>query len=189
MVKRLVIVLFTSLLLFYGCGDDEEDDSGEVAETSDSAVSKALFSYNYTDANVTEPFHAYDRTQFRIIHNGICNYSFSFKKISTGEITEIAQGYGGLNALKVYPLVADNYLLDVSTGEGCDWKVEIESIGGVSSNGDWSNGGNSGNDTDTSDEDSEFGQGCCSSHGGADRCEDGRVVCKDGTLSPTCTCP
>ena len=32
------------------------------------------------------------------------------------------------------------------------------------------------------------GQGCCSWHGGQCGCEGNRVVCCDGTLSPTCTC-
>lgn len=32
-------------------------------------------------------------------------------------------------------------------------------------------------------------RGCCSRHGGVAGCnEDGRQICKDGTLSPTCTC-
>jgi hypothetical protein len=31
--------------------------------------------------------------------------------------------------------------------------------------------------------------GCCSWHGGVCGCSNGRVVCCDGTLSPTCTCP
>ena len=30
--------------------------------------------------------------------------------------------------------------------------------------------------------------GCCSWHGGVAGCRNGRQVCKDGTLSPTCTC-
>ena len=30
--------------------------------------------------------------------------------------------------------------------------------------------------------------GCCSWHGGVSGCSDGRVVCSDGTLSPSCTC-
>jgi len=32
------------------------------------------------------------------------------------------------------------------------------------------------------------GQGCCSWHGGQCGCSNGRVVCCDGVLSPTCTC-
>lgn len=32
-------------------------------------------------------------------------------------------------------------------------------------------------------------RGCCSHHGGVAGCNsDGRQICKDGTLSPTCTC-
>lgn len=32
-------------------------------------------------------------------------------------------------------------------------------------------------------------QGCCSHHGGVGGCNSyGRTICKDGTLSPTCTC-
>ena len=31
--------------------------------------------------------------------------------------------------------------------------------------------------------------GCCSWHGGVDGCDyNGRVVCNDGSLSPSCTC-
>ena len=33
-----------------------------------------------------------------------------------------------------------------------------------------------------------MGQGCCSWHGGECGCQDGRDVCYDGTLSPSCTC-
>jgi hypothetical protein len=32
------------------------------------------------------------------------------------------------------------------------------------------------------------GQGCCSSHGGECGCRYGRVVCCDGSLSPSCHC-
>ena len=33
------------------------------------------------------------------------------------------------------------------------------------------------------------GRGCCSRHGGqSGKCLDGRVVCKDGTISPSCRC-
>ena len=33
------------------------------------------------------------------------------------------------------------------------------------------------------------GRGCCSWHGGmSGECYNGRVVCNDGTLSPSCTC-
>jgi hypothetical protein len=32
------------------------------------------------------------------------------------------------------------------------------------------------------------GRGCCSWHGGECGCSGGRVVCCDGTFSPTCTC-
>ena len=33
------------------------------------------------------------------------------------------------------------------------------------------------------------GRGCCSRHGGVSGCSDsGRQVCRDGTLSPSCTC-
>lgn len=31
-------------------------------------------------------------------------------------------------------------------------------------------------------------QGCCSWHDGVCGCENGRIVCCDGTLSPSCTC-
>ncbi len=31
-------------------------------------------------------------------------------------------------------------------------------------------------------------RGCCSWHGGVCGCSGGRVLCCDGTLSPTCTC-
>lgn len=30
--------------------------------------------------------------------------------------------------------------------------------------------------------------GCCSYHGGVSGCSGGRVVCSDGSLSPSCTC-
>ena len=33
-----------------------------------------------------------------------------------------------------------------------------------------------------------YGQGCCSSHGGECGCQDGRDLCCDGALSPSCTC-
>lgn len=32
------------------------------------------------------------------------------------------------------------------------------------------------------------GRGCCSHHKGQCGCEGGRVVCCDGSLSPSCTC-
>lgn len=32
------------------------------------------------------------------------------------------------------------------------------------------------------------GRGCCSWHGGQCGCENGRVKCCDGSLSPTCRC-
>ena len=31
-------------------------------------------------------------------------------------------------------------------------------------------------------------RGCCSWHGGVSGCSSGRVVCSDGTYSPSCTC-
>lgn len=31
-------------------------------------------------------------------------------------------------------------------------------------------------------------RGCCSWHGGVNGCKNGRVVCADGTYSPSCTC-
>ena len=31
-------------------------------------------------------------------------------------------------------------------------------------------------------------RGCCSWHGGVSGCSNGRVVCNDGTYSPSCTC-
>lgn len=31
-------------------------------------------------------------------------------------------------------------------------------------------------------------RGCCSKHQGVCGCRNGRVLCCDGTLSPTCTC-
>lgn len=31
-------------------------------------------------------------------------------------------------------------------------------------------------------------RGCCSWHGGVCGCQNGRAVCCDGTLSPTCGC-
>jgi hypothetical protein len=31
-------------------------------------------------------------------------------------------------------------------------------------------------------------RGCCSWHGGVAGCSGGRVVCSDGSLSPSCTC-
>ena len=31
-------------------------------------------------------------------------------------------------------------------------------------------------------------RGCCSWHGGVSGCSGGRVVCEDGSLSPSCTC-
>ena len=30
--------------------------------------------------------------------------------------------------------------------------------------------------------------GCCSWHGGVSGCSGGRIVCNDGTYSPSCTC-
>ncbi len=33
-----------------------------------------------------------------------------------------------------------------------------------------------------------FSRGCCSHHGGPLGCNGGRVVCADGTYSPTCGC-
>ena len=44
--------------------------------------------------------------------------------------------------------------------------------------------------TDTTEDAFLFaGRGCCSSHGGmSGKCRDGRVVCKDGTVSPSCKC-
>ncbi len=32
------------------------------------------------------------------------------------------------------------------------------------------------------------GRGCCSKHKGVCGCRNGRVLCCDGSLSPTCTC-
>src|SRR5207302_6931216 len=32
------------------------------------------------------------------------------------------------------------------------------------------------------------GRGCCSSHGGAGGCAGGRLLCNDGTVSPSCGC-
>ena len=41
----------------------------------------------------------------------------------------------------------------------------------------------------TSSEKNELGRrGCCSWHGGVCGCSDSRVVCCDGSYSPTCTC-
>jgi hypothetical protein len=37
-------------------------------------------------------------------------------------------------------------------------------------------------------EDNPMGQGCCSWHGGECGCQNGRDLCCDGTLSPSCTC-
>ena len=34
----------------------------------------------------------------------------------------------------------------------------------------------------------EQGRGCCSYHGGVCDCVGGRVVCCDGTYSPSCRC-
>lgn len=34
----------------------------------------------------------------------------------------------------------------------------------------------------------DFGRGCCSSHGGQCGCSMGRVVCCDGSMSPSCRC-
>ena len=35
----------------------------------------------------------------------------------------------------------------------------------------------------------EAARGCCSHHGGmSGQCNNGRVVCRDGTLSPSCKC-
>lgn len=31
-------------------------------------------------------------------------------------------------------------------------------------------------------------RGCCSWHGGVSGCSNGRIVCNDGTYSPSCTC-
>lgn len=39
------------------------------------------------------------------------------------------------------------------------------------------------------DEILQAGRGCCSYHGGmSGRCSGGRVVCNDGSLSPSCKC-
>lgn len=35
----------------------------------------------------------------------------------------------------------------------------------------------------------EAGRGCCSRHGGmSGQCNNGRVVCRDGSISPSCRC-
>lgn len=35
----------------------------------------------------------------------------------------------------------------------------------------------------------EAARGCCSHHGGmSDQCKNGRVVCRDGSISPSCKC-
>ena len=35
----------------------------------------------------------------------------------------------------------------------------------------------------------EAARGCCSHHGGmSGQCKNGRVVCRDGSISPTCKC-
>ena len=34
----------------------------------------------------------------------------------------------------------------------------------------------------------EAGRGCCSWHNGVCGCSNGRVLCCDGTLSPSCRC-
>lgn len=34
----------------------------------------------------------------------------------------------------------------------------------------------------------EYGRGCCSHHGGVCGCSNGRALCCDGTLSPSCGC-
>lgn len=31
-------------------------------------------------------------------------------------------------------------------------------------------------------------RGCCSWHGGVSGCSNGKIVCNDGTYSPSCTC-
>lgn len=31
-------------------------------------------------------------------------------------------------------------------------------------------------------------RGCCSHHGGVSGCSNGKVVCNDGSYSPSCTC-
>ncbi|MCX6075696.1 MAG: hypothetical protein NTW78_02270 [Campylobacterales bacterium] len=31
-------------------------------------------------------------------------------------------------------------------------------------------------------------RGCCSHHGGVSGCSNGKIVCNDGTYSPSCTC-
>lgn len=31
-------------------------------------------------------------------------------------------------------------------------------------------------------------RGCCSWHGGVSGCSNGRIVCNDGSYSPSCTC-
>lgn len=36
--------------------------------------------------------------------------------------------------------------------------------------------------------DSVYQSGCCSWHGGVSGCSGGRVVCNDGSFSPSCTC-
>ncbi|MBJ6799927.1 hypothetical protein [Geomonas propionica] len=40
----------------------------------------------------------------------------------------------------------------------------------------------------TSEKDELGRRGCCSWHGGVCGCSDGRVVCCDGSYSPSCTC-
>lgn len=37
-------------------------------------------------------------------------------------------------------------------------------------------------------QDDPMGRGCCSWHGGECGCQNGRDVCCDGTLRPSCTC-
>lgn len=35
----------------------------------------------------------------------------------------------------------------------------------------------------------EVARGCCSHHGGmSGQCKNGRVICRDGSISPTCKC-
>lgn len=85
------------------------------------------------------------------------------------------------NMLYVYTLEPGQYKI-TQTSEHCTWTAEISNIDYIPNNND------DNNDDSQTDNDTDFGQGCCSSHGGAVSCRDGRVVCADGSLSPSCKC-
>ena len=192
-MRIVIVLLLISATLLCGCGDSGGMDDGEETVTPVVVAPSGppAFSYEYSAENIDVPFHAYSNTKFRVIHTGECEYSFELftydpNSDATEFYDEIAHGTGACDQLFYYNLAENYYLLipDIApiTGtEECNWHIEVESIFSNTS-GNSSGSGSSSNSCPYSI------QGCCSSHGGAVRCENGRVKCGDGTFSPTCTC-